>query len=158
MRVVVQRVKRASVTVDGAVVGSIGHGMLVLLGVAVGDSAAEIEWMCRKLAGLRIFADEAGMMNRSVTDVGGSILIVSQFTLYGDAHKGFRPSYIQAAPPPVAEPLYERFVQQMRAATAAHGTALATGVFGAMMDVELINNGPVTIWIEREAAAGDRIN
>ncbi len=150
MIAVVQRVREASVTVEGAVVGAIGPGLLVLLGVHTTDTAAEADWLARKVAGLRIFADEAGKMNRSVVDAGGEVLVVSQFTLYGDVQKGFRPSFIEAAAPDVAVPLYERFC---RAVEAHVGRPVPTGRFGAMMDVALVNDGPVTILVERRAPA-----
>src|SRR5712691_6977992 len=139
MRVVVQRVRRASVTIDGEVVGAIGPGLLVLLGVTHGDTIDDARWLAEKTVGLRIFADDEGKMNRGVADVGGGVLVVSQFTLYGDCSKGKRPSFITAAPPEVAIPLYEGFVDAIRAL----GVPVATGRFGAMMDVELINDGPV---------------
>lgn len=142
---VLQRVSRASVTVDGSVVGSIGPGYLVLAGFAAGDGPAQIEWMAEKIAGLRLFADEAGKMNLSLNDVGGQVIVVSQFTLYGDARKGRRPSFIDAAPPEVAEPLY----REMISAFQRLGLTAATGVFGAMMQVELVNDGPVTLILER---------
>jgi D-tyrosyl-tRNA(Tyr) deacylase len=153
MRALLQRVRRASVTVEGRITGQIEHGILVLLGVAASDTQTEIEWMCNKIAGLRIFADADGKMNLSVRDVRGGILVVSQFTLYGDAQKGFRPSYISAAHPSIAEPLYEQFVEHLRGVTQAEGLRVETGIFAAMMDVELVNDGPVTIWLEREAAS-----
>ena len=145
MRAVVQRVSRASVRVDGRTHGEIGRGLLVLLGVAPSDGEVEIEWMAEKVAGLRIFPDDEGRMNRSVTEIGGAVLVVSQFTLYGDARKGRRPSFVDAAPPEVAQPTYERVVTALR----ARGLEVATGEFGAVMDVELVNDGPVTIWLER---------
>ncbi|MDX1548220.1 MAG: D-aminoacyl-tRNA deacylase [Rhodothermales bacterium] len=147
MVALVQRVKDASVEVDGEVVGAIGPGLLILLGVHVDDTEAEIAWLARKCANLRIFNDDAGLMNRSLMDVGGEALVVSQFTLYGDAAKGNRPSFIASARPEKAEPFYERFVE----ALAGHlGTAVQTGVFGAMMDVRLVNDGPVTLWVEKQ--------
>lgn len=145
MRAVVQRVSRAEVRVDGRSVGAIGPGLVVLLGVAATDGDTEVTWMAEKLAGLRIFADDAGRMNRSVTEIGGAVLVVSQFTLYGDVRKGRRPSFVHAAPPEIAEPVYERLVAALR----ARELTVATGVFGAMMDVELVNDGPVTVWVER---------
>jgi D-tyrosyl-tRNA(Tyr) deacylase len=144
MRAVVQRVSRASVTVAGEVTGAIERGLLVLLGVAPGDTAAQAQWLADKIVGLRIFNDDDGKMNRSLLDVGGSVLVVSQFTLYGDCSKGRRPSFISAAPPEIAVPLYEAFINAVR----AHGVATATGRFGAMMQVELVNNGPVTLLID----------
>ncbi len=145
MRVVVQRVSRASVTIGGSVSGAIDRGLLVLVGFTTGDGPAEVDWMAQKVVGLRIFADDAGKMNRSVEDVGGGVLVVSQFTLYGDASKGRRPSFIHAADPSEAVPLYEAFVAAVR----ARDVPVETGEFGAMMDVELVNDGPVTLVIER---------
>ncbi len=145
MRVVVQRVSRASVTVEGRVTGSIGRGFLVLAGFAPGDQPAQVEWMAEKVVGLRVFADDEGKMNRDLAAVGGAVLVVSQFTLYGDASKGRRPSFIGAAPPEVAVPLYQAFVAALR----ARGLPVETGEFGAMMDVELVNDGPVTLVLER---------
>jgi D-tyrosyl-tRNA(Tyr) deacylase len=145
MRAVVQRVSRASVRVDGREVGSIGRGLLVLLGVARGDDSGKVSWMADKIAGLRIFADEEGKMNRDVASVGGEVLVVSQFTLYGDVSRGRRPSFVEAAPPEEAIPLYEAFVAALR----DRGLRVATGEFGAMMQVELVNDGPVTLVIER---------
>jgi D-aminoacyl-tRNA deacylase len=139
VRAVVQRVSRARVTVDGDVTGEIGRGLLVLLGVRRGDSADQADKLARKLLALRIFEDDEGRMNRSVIDVSGDVLCVSQFTLYGDARKGNRPSFVDAAPPEEAEHLYER----VRAAMNAQG-----GRFGARMEVELVNDGPVTIVVE----------
>jgi D-tyrosyl-tRNA(Tyr) deacylase len=139
VRAVVQRVSRASVTVDGEPVSEIGPGLLVLLGVRRGDGEAEADWVVRKLLALRIFEDDQGRMNHSVTDVGGAILCVSQFTLYGDARKGNRPGFTDAAPPEEAEPLYER----VRAGLGAEG-----GRFGAHMVVDLANDGPVTLIVE----------
>jgi len=144
MRAVVQRVKRSSVTIDGRVVSEIGPGLLVLLGVHTNDTEAEATWLVNKIIGLRIFGDDEGKMNRSLTDIGGGLLVVSQFTLYGDARKGRRPSFDQAAVPAVAIPLYESFCAQAR----AQGVTVATGEFGAMMDVELVNDGPVTLVID----------
>ena len=145
MRAVVQRVSRASVTVNGRVTGSIGRGLLVLVGFAPADVVAQVEWMADKVAGLRVFADGEGKMNRDLPAVGGAVLVVSQFTLYGDASKGRRPSFIDAAPPAVAIPLYEAFIAALR----ARGIPVETGEFGAMMDVELVNDGPVTLILER---------
>jgi D-tyrosyl-tRNA(Tyr) deacylase len=146
MRAVIQRVRRASVTVDAALVGEIGVGLLVLLGVTDGDTPEHAQWLADKIAGLRIFADDDGKMNRSVVEIAGGVLVVSQFTLYGDCSKGRRPSFVEAAAPDIAIPLYEAFVAAMR----SHGIATATGRFGAMMQVELINDGPVTLIIDRE--------
>jgi len=145
MRVVLQRVSRAAVRVDGSPVGAIGRGFLVLAGFAASDTEATLAWMAEKVAGLRLFGDGEGKMNLPLADVGGGVLVISQFTLYGDASKGRRPSFIGAAPPGVAEPLYERFVAILR----AQGVPVATGRFGAMMDVELVNDGPVTLILER---------
>lgn len=145
MRAVVQRVSRASVSVDDEVVGAIGPGLLVLLGVAPGDGEAEVAWLADKLAGLRIFPDDDGKMNRSLADMGGEALVVSQFTLYGDTRKGRRPSFVGAAPPEVAEPLYARFCDAMAAAGARH---VARGRFGAHMEVALVNDGPVTLIVD----------
>ncbi len=148
MRLLIQRVKRASVRVDGQITGEIEQGILALVGIAATDTMREIEWMSNKLTKLRIFADADGKMNCSLADVQGGILLVSQFTLYADAEKGLRPSYIGAAPPQIAEPLYEQMLAHLRATS---GLRVEAGIFGAMMDVELINDGPVTIWLEREA-------
>ena len=148
MRAVVQRVKEARVTVDGEVVGRIGRGLLVLLGVGVGDGDAEAASMAEKVANLRIFADEKGQMNLSVLDVAGEALVVSQFTLLGDARRGRRPSYVDAAPPEEANRLYERFVEEARRL----GLRVGTGVFRAMMDVALVNEGPVTILLDSKKA------
>ena len=145
MRALLQRVSRASVTVDGRVVGRIGRGFVVLLGVTHADGRAEAEWVASKVAGLRVFEDDAGKMNLSLSDVGGELLVVSQFTLYGDARKGRRPSFTDAAAPAHAEPLVDLFVELLREA----GFNVATGVFGAQMDVEIHNDGPVTLLIER---------
>jgi D-tyrosyl-tRNA(Tyr) deacylase len=144
MRVVLQRVSRARVVVGGEVVGAIDRGLLVLLGVAVGDTADDARRLADKTVALRVFADAAGKMNLGVADVGGAILVVSQFTLYGDCRKGRRPSFVEAAPPELAIPLYEAFVAAVR----AHGVPTATGRFGAMMEVELVNDGPVTLLLD----------
>lgn len=144
MRACVQRVSRASVTVDGQVSGEIGPGLLVLLGVAVGDTAAAAVQLAEKIAGLRIFDDDQGKMNRSVADVGGSVLVVSQFTLLGDARKGRRPSYTAAAPPELAEELYEFFAALVR----ERGIPVATGRFRQHMEVSLVNSGPVTLLLD----------
>jgi D-tyrosyl-tRNA(Tyr) deacylase len=145
VRAVVQRVSQASVTVDGRVVGRIGRGLMILLGVKTGDTETEAEWLAHKIAGLRIFADDEGKFNLSVQEVGGSALVVSQFTLYGDARKGRRPSFSDAAPPEVADPLVRRFVESLR----AEGLAVESGVFGAVMQVEIHNDGPVTLILEK---------
>ena len=144
MRAVVQRVSRAAVVIDGETVGAIERGLLVLLGVAPADTAAEAQWLAEKIAGLRIFNDEVDKMNLSVADVGGAVLVVSQFTLHGDCRKGRRPSFIGAATPDIAVPLYEAFINALRAL----GLPVATGRFGAMMQVELINDGPVTLILD----------
>lgn len=146
MRVVVQRVSSASVTIDGKINGSIGQGLMILLGIKTGDTESEAKYLAEKCSALRIFEDQEKKMNLSVKDVNGSVLIVSQFTLYGDARKGNRPSFAEAAPPAAAEPLYEFFVQQIRLLLGKDN--VATGVFKAMMDVSLVNSGPVTIIIE----------
>jgi len=145
MRVVLQRVSRAEVRVDGRSVGRIGRGFLLLLGITHGDGEEQAAWMAEKVAGLRLFGDAEGKMNLALADVEGAVLVVSQFTLYGDAAKGRRPSFIDAARPELAQPLYERFVELLRGA----GLTVATGEFGAMMDVELVNDGPVTLLLER---------
>ena len=145
MRVVLQRVSRAAVRVDGNTVGAIGRGFLVLAGFAPGDSEAALAWMAEKIAGLRIFTDRDGKMNLPLADVGGAVLVISQFTLYGDAAKGRRPSFTDAAPPEIAEGLYGRFVELLR----QRHLAVETGTFGADMEVELVNQGPVTLVIER---------
>ncbi len=144
MRAVVQRVSRAQVSAGGNVSGKIGKGLAVLLGVGVDDTLTDAEQIAEKLANLRIFADEAGMMNRSVLECGGEILLISQFTLFGDARRGRRPSFIDAAREDRALPLYERTGRQLE----SRGLRVAYGVFGAHMDVELINDGPVTILID----------
>ncbi|MCB0256038.1 MAG: D-tyrosyl-tRNA(Tyr) deacylase [Anaerolineae bacterium] len=144
MRAVVQRVSQASVTVDEQVVGAIGRGFLVLLGVTHDDGEAEAAWLAHKIAGLRIFEDEDGKFNRALADVDGAVLVVSQFTLYGDARKGRRPSFTEAARPEQAEPLCDRFVELLR----AEGIAVETGIFGAMMAVSLVNDGPVTLLLD----------
>jgi len=143
--VVLQRVREASVAVDGNTVGAIERGFLALVGFAPGDGEDAVEWMAEKVVGLRVFEDDAGKMNRALADVGGGVLVVSQFTLYGDTSRGRRPSFIGAAPPEVAEPLYERFAEAVR----RRGVRVATGVFGAVMDVALVNEGPVTLVLER---------
>ena len=144
MRAVVQRVTRASVTVDHKIVGEIGNGLVVLLGIARDDTEKDAEYLVEKIAALRVFDDESGRMNRSVTDVHGGVLIVSQFTLYGDVRRGLRPSWIDAAPPEIAEQLYDFFVKQARTSI----SEVATGSFRAMMLLELVNDGPVTILLD----------
>lgn len=145
MRVVLQRVSRASVRVDGEMVGSIGRGHLLLVGFTHGDDDAALEWMADKVVGLRVFPDDEGRMNRSLEEVDGGLLVVSQFTLYGDTRKGRRPSFVDAADPEVAVPLYESFVERLRERV----SEVETGVFGAMMDVDLVNDGPVTLVLDR---------
>lgn len=145
MRVLLQRVSRAEVRVEGRVTGAIGRGFLLLVGLTHADTEAQLVWMAEKVSGLRLFADAEGKMNLGLDDVGGAVLVVSQFTLYGDAQKGRRPSFIDAARPDQAIPLYERFIALMR----ERGLRVETGEFGAMMDVELVNDGPVTLWLER---------
>ena len=148
MIAVVQRVSEAHVAIKGEVVGRIGRGLAILLGVHRDDTAAEVSWTARKCAALRIFPDEEGRMNRALNDVHGEALVISQFTLYGDARKGNRPSFVSSAPPEKAEPLYEAFLDELERVT---GRRPARGVFGAMMDVHLVNQGPVTIVVQREA-------
>ena len=145
MRVLLQRVSRAEVRVGDRVTGRIARGFLLLVGVTHTDGEEQLAWMAEKVAGLRLFSDAEGKMNLALADVGGAVLVVSQFTLYGDAQKGRRPSFIDAARPEVAEPLYRQFVELLR----APGLTVETGEFGAMMDVELVNDGPVTLWLER---------
>lgn len=145
MRALLQRVSYASVTVDGRIVGEINRGFAILLGVTHSDGQAEAAWLATKVAGIRLFEDDEGKMNLSLADVGGSVLVVSQFTLYGDARKGRRPSFIDAARPEQAEPLVDYFVEQLR----RQGLTVATGVFGAMMTVEIHNDGPVTLMLEK---------
>lgn len=154
MRVLIQRVKQASVTVDGEIVGRIGpaaagasdasSGLLLFVGIGLGDTEALIEPMAQKIVHLRIFADEAGKMNRSLLEIGGEVLAVSQFTLYADCRKGRRPSFVGAAEPEQGRFLFDRFVESLRAS----GLRVETGRFGAMMDVQLVNDGPVTIWLD----------
>lgn len=146
MRVVVQRVSRGAVRVDGRTVGAIGKGLLALAAFAPGDGEAELSWMADKLAGLRIFPDGEGLMNRSTRDAGGALLVVSQFTLYGDVSRGRRPSFIGAADPGEAERLYDRFLELCRET----GLPVESGEFGAMMEVDLVNDGPVTLVIDRD--------
>jgi D-tyrosyl-tRNA(Tyr) deacylase len=145
MRVLLQRVSRAEVRVGERITGAIGRGFLLLVGLTHTDTEAQLIWMADKIAGLRLFGDAEGKMNLGLEDVGGAVLVVSQFTLYGDAQKGRRPSFVDAARPEVAVPLYERFIALLR----ERGLTVATGEFGAMMDVELVNDGPVTLWLEK---------
>ncbi len=145
MRILIQRVTEASVTIAGTLHSAIGGGLLVLVGIEPSDTTEDIDWLCGKLIKLRIFDDEAGVMNRSAEETGADILIVSQFTLHASTRKGNRPSYIRAARPEVAIPLYEAFIQAVKAVATGK---VATGVFGADMQVALVNDGPVTIWID----------
>ncbi len=145
MRVVIQRVSQASVSVAGRVIGSIGRGFVVLVGFTHGDAEERLTWMAGKIIGLRLFADDGGRMNRSLDEVGGALLVVSQFTLYGDARRGRRPSFLDAAAPDEAEALYNRFLEVLK----SRGVTLESGAFGAMMDVALVNDGPVTLLLER---------
>lgn len=144
MRAVVQRVTRASITVESETIGAIGAGLVVLLGVARDDTEKDAEYLAEKIAALRVFDDAEGRMNLSVKDVGGALLVISQFTLYGDVRRGLRPSWIEAAGPELAEPLYEFFVKRARADI----SEVATGRFRSMMQVELVNDGPVTILLD----------
>jgi D-tyrosyl-tRNA(Tyr) deacylase len=145
MRVLLQRVSRASVRVEGKTIGAIERGYCLLVGLTTTDTDAQCVWMADKIVGLRLFGDAEGKMNLALDEVGGALLVVSQFTLYGDAEKGRRPSFVAAARPEQAIPLYERFVQLLR----ERGVRVETGEFGAMMEVELVNDGPVTLWLER---------
>ena len=146
MRALLQRVSRASVVVDGMTVGAIDNGFLILLGIGQGDGEAQIKQLTDKIVHLRVFEDDEGKMNHSLLESGGQALVVSQFTLYADMHKGRRPSFIGAATPQLAEPLVERFKE----AIAAHSIHVEGGIFGAHMQVDLINNGPVTLWLDSE--------
>ena len=148
MRAVVQRVSSASITIDGKVKGEIGKGLLVFVAVSHNDNTDIMKWICNKLVNLRIFSDEEGKMNKSVLDTGGGILLISNFTLYGDANKGFRPSFIKSAPPEISKPLYESMVLHLKE---NYPIQIASGEFAAMMDIKLVNDGPVTIIIEKEA-------
>ncbi len=149
MRVVLQRVTEASVSIDGHEVGRVGTGYCLLVGFTDGDSSDDVAWMAAKVAGLRLFADEDGKMNLALADVGGAVLVVSQFTLYGDVRKGRRPSFISAARPETARPLYQQFLDALRGL----GLTVASGEFGAMMQVDIHNDGPVTLLLEREHGA-----
>lgn len=146
MRAVIQRSKEASVTVDGEIIGTIDKGLVVLLGVQASDDHNAIKWMADKIINLRIFEDENNKMNLSLKDTGGEMLIVSQFTLYGDCRKGRRPGYSKAAPPALAEEIYEKFISEVQ----ANNITVATGQFQAMMDVQLINDGPVTLMLDSD--------
>jgi len=148
MRAVVQRVSKASVTVEGMVTGAIDRGLLVLVGIAADDTPEDIAWLAGKIAGQKLFPDESGRMNLSVTESGGGLLVVSQFTLLASTRKGTKPSWHRAAPPEVAVPLYEEFVRAMETAI---GRPVATGKFGAMMEVSLVNDGPVTLVLDSRA-------
>lgn len=152
MRAVVQRVRQASVMVEGRTVGDIGRGLLVLMGVTHGDGEEEASLLARKIAGLRVFDDEAGKMNLALDEVQGAVLLVSQFTLYGDLRRGRRPNFMDAAAPAQAEPLCERVAALLR----GQGCAVQTGVFGAMMEVQLVNDGPVTLWLDTAELAAPR--
>jgi len=145
MRALLQRVSGASVMIGGEKVSEIGQGFLILLGIGDGDDGADIAWLCGKIVRMRIFADEEGKMNRSILDSGGSVLVVSQFTLHASTKKGNRPSFLNAAPPELSEPLYGKFCEAL---SAELGKAVARGVFGADMQVSLTNDGPVTIWLD----------
>lgn len=145
MRVLIQRVSKARCHIEGEVFSEIGKGLVVLVGISNEDNEEDIEWLTRKIAALRIFDDEAGVMNRSVVDIEGDVMVVSQFTLHAMTKKGNRPSWIKAAPEAVSRPMYERFVDAMQSAI---GRRVATGSFGADMKIELINDGPVTIWMD----------
>ena len=145
MRILVQRVKEAKVLVNGQIIGQIGKGILVFLGIARGDNITQAEWLVKKVCSLRIFPDKNSEFNLSLKEIGGEILVVSQFTLYGDCRKGRRPSFDQAAPPPEALLLYESFIKLLK----QQGIKVATGKFGALMQVHLINDGPVTLILER---------
>lgn len=145
MRVVIQRVTKASVAIDGDINGQIGTGLLVLLGIEDADSEEDVQWLSAKITSLRIFNDEAGVMNKSVLDVGGDVLLVSQFTLHASTKKGARPSYLRASKPPFAVPVYEKMIAQLEKDL---GKSIQTGIFGADMKVELLNDGPVTIIVD----------
>jgi len=145
MRVLLQRVSRAEVRVGDRVIGRVGVGFVLLVGFTHSDDEEQLTWMADKVVGLRVFPDDDDKMNRSIADAGGSMLVVSQFTLYGDAVKGRRPSFVDAARPEIAAPLFDRFVEALR----SRGVSVATGEFGAAMAVELVNDGPVTLWLER---------
>jgi D-tyrosyl-tRNA(Tyr) deacylase len=148
MRALLQRVSNASVTIDRTIVSEIGEGFLVLLGIGAGDDESDIAWLCGKIARMRIFRDEEGKMNRSLLDTGGAALVVSQFTLHASTKKGNRPSFLAAAPPDLAEPLYETFCASL---STEIGKPVARGIFGADMQISLINDGPVTLWLDSRA-------
>ncbi len=146
MRSVIQRVRRASVAIDGVIHGSISHGMVVLLGIRSGDTRENLQWLAEKTVNLRIFDDQQGKMNKSLADIEGEMLIISQFTLYGDCRKGRRPGFSTAAPPEIAEPLYRQFIQEVQ----DRQIRVAAGIFQAAMQVELVNDGPVTLLLDSE--------
>ncbi|HAY70340.1 MAG TPA: D-tyrosyl-tRNA(Tyr) deacylase [Saprospirales bacterium] len=148
MRTVIQRVKKASVSVDEKIVGQIGQGMLILLGIEEEDQTEDLDWLVRKIVQLRIFSDQEDKMNLSVKDIGGALLVVSQFTLHASTKKGNRPSYIRAARPDKAIPMYEEFINELKKYSQL---SVASGIFGAMMDISLVNDGPVTIFIDTKA-------
>lgn len=145
MRILIQRVTRASVTIAGRVSGAIDRGYLIFVGIEEADGSEDADWLSAKVAAMRLFSDDAGKMNRSLADTGGGILVVSQFTLHASTRKGNRPSFVRAARPETAIPLYHRFIERLADAT---GKPIQTGEFGAMMQVELVNDGPVTVWID----------
>jgi D-aminoacyl-tRNA deacylase len=145
MRVIIQRVQRSSVTIEQKVVAAIGEGLLILLGIETEDSDEDLNWLCKKIASLRIFSDEQGLMNKSIVDIKGQLIVVSQFTLFASTKKGNRPSFLRSARPEIAIPIYTRFLEQIKIET---GLDVQAGEFGADMKVELINDGPVTIWID----------
>jgi D-tyrosyl-tRNA(Tyr) deacylase len=149
MRAVIQRVSRASVKIDGAIHGEISHGMLVLLGIRGTDTASDLQWLAEKVAHLRIFEDRQGKMNKSLADIDGEMLIISQFTLYGDCRKGRRPGFSSAATPEIAEPLYRRFIEEIK----NRQIRVSTGIFQANMEVELVNDGPVTLVLDSEKSS-----
>jgi D-tyrosyl-tRNA(Tyr) deacylase len=146
MRAVIQRVSRASVKIDGAIHGEISHGMLVLIGIHGSDAEFDLQWLAEKVVHLRIFEDQQGKMNKSLADIDGEMLIISQFTLYGDCRKGRRPGFSSAAAPEIAEPLYRRFIEEVK----NRQIKVATGIFQASMEVELVNDGPVTLLLDSE--------
>jgi D-tyrosyl-tRNA(Tyr) deacylase len=147
MRSVVQKVSSANVSINGRIVGGIGHGLVIFVAVSDSDNDKVLHWMCNKIANLRVFPDEENKMNRSVIDAGGSILLISNFTLYGDVRKGFRPNFMRSAKPEISEPMYNKMIELLKS---QFGLNVQSGEFGAMMDVELINDGPVTVIIDKE--------
>lgn len=148
MKIIVQKVSKASVEIDGKIEGAIGSGLLALVGINTGDDEKVIKWISNKLCNLRVFPDEEGKMNRSVQDIGGGILVISNFTLYGDVKKGFRPNFMAAAPPEISEPIYDKLLEHLKN---NYDIDIQTGSFGAMMNIKLINEGPVTVIIEKES-------